>query len=77
MMSQVPESMRGIFQKIMDDKVQALVDAQVKEKMAAVQEEMDKLKKDLEVAVKNQVSAPKTPAPKKVFGMVRPSTSMA
>jgi len=45
--------------------------------MTAMQEEMDKLKKDLEVAVKSQVLAPKTPAPKKVFGISRPSTSMA
>jgi hypothetical protein len=36
MMSQVPEAMRGMFKQIMDDKVQALVDTQVKEKMATM-----------------------------------------
>lgn len=76
MMSQVPEAMRGMFKKMMDDQVQQMVDAQVKEKMAKMQEEMDTLKKDLEEAVKNQVSDPKTPAPKKTFGISRPSTAL-
>jgi hypothetical protein len=53
MMSQVPEAMRGMFKQIMDDKVQALVDTQVKEKMATMQGEMDKLKNDLQEALKN------------------------
>ena len=38
---------------------------------------MDKLKKDLQEAVKSQVSAPKTPTPRKIFGINRPSTALA
>ena len=77
MMTHVPEAMRGMFKKMMDDQIQAQVDAQVKEKMATMQQEMDKLKKDLQEAVKNQATAPKTPNPKKVFGISRPSTALA
>jgi hypothetical protein len=54
-----------------------MVDAQVKEKMAKMQEEMDTLKKNLQEAVKNQAPVPKTPAPKKTFGISRPSTALA
>ena len=40
-------------------------------------EEMEKLKKDLEDAKKSQAEGPKTPAPKKTFGMSRPSAATA
>lgn len=54
-----------------------MVDQQVKERTAKLEEEMNKLKKDLEEAQKTQAAAaPKTPAPKKTFGISRPSTAM-
>ena len=38
---------------------------------------MDNLKKDLEEAIKVKASAPLTPAPKKTFGISRPSTAVS
>lgn len=45
--------------------------------MTKMNEEMEKLKKDLEEAKKVQADGPKTPAPKKTFGISRPSAVTA
>ena len=51
-MDQIPEAMRGMFKKMLDDQITKQVEAQVQERMAKMNEEMAKLKQDLDDAKK-------------------------